>query len=177
MKQLVTTKVDVTAIVINLPVPQIIVSAFRTATPLVPERIVTGINCPSLNRPTVVNGPMPPYQPRQLRIRVRRDANIPTGATVDLVFEGRTTNAVGAPAISNTLITASAPMPPTGDLEFRLTDYTSIRTIQLPSTAPGQRPVTRYARIAYTVNGIETQVTVPVALLNSSLVYCEQERP
>jgi hypothetical protein len=177
MKQLVTTKVDVTAIVINLPVPQIIVSAFRTATTLVPERIVTSINCPSLNHPTVVNGPMPPYQPRQLRIRVRRDANIPTGATVDLVFEGRTTNAVGAPAISNTLITASAPMPPTGDLEFRLTDYTSIRTIQLPSTAPGQRPVTRYARIAYTVNGIETQVTVPVALLNSSLVYCEQERP
>jgi len=120
---------------------------------------------------------MPPYQPRQLRIRVRRDANIPTGATVDLNFEGRTTNAVGAPAIPNTLITASAPMPATGDLEFRLTNYTAIRTIQLPSTLPGQRPATRYARIAYTVNGIVSEVTVPVALLNSSLVYCEQERP
>jgi hypothetical protein len=177
MKQMVTTKVDVTAIVINLPVPQIIVSAFRTTTALVPERVVTSINCPSLNHPAVANGPMPPYQPRQLRIRIRRDANIPTGATVDLDFEGRTTNAVGAPAIPNTLITASAPMPATGDLEFRLTNYTAIREIQLPSTVPGQRPPTRYARIAYTVNGIVSEVTVPVALLNSSLVYCEQERP
>lgn len=177
MKQVVTTKVDVTAIVINLPVPQIIVSAFRTTTALVPERVVTSINCPSLNHPAVANGPMPPYQPRQLRIRIRRDANIPTGATVALDFEGRTTNAVGAPAIPDTRITASAPMPATGDLEFRLTDYTAIRTIQLPSTMPGQRPPTRYARIAYTVNGIVSEATVPVALLNSSLVYCEQERP
>lgn len=177
MKQVVTTKVDVTAIVINLPAPQVIVSAFRTTTALVPERVVTSINCPSLNHPAVANGPMPPYQPRQLRIRIRRDANIPTGATVDLNFEGRTTNAVGAPAIPNTLITASLPMPATGDLEFRLTNYTAIREIQLPSTVPGQRPPTRYARIAYTVNGIVSEVTVPVALLNSSLVYCEQERP
>jgi len=177
MKQVVTTKVDVTAIVINLPAPQIIVSAFRTATALVPERVVTSINCPSLNHPAVANGPMPPYQPRQLRIRIRRDTNIPTNATVDLVFEGRTTSAVGAPAIPGTRITASAPMPATGDLEFRLTDYTAIRTIQLPSTTAGQRPPTRYARIAYTVNGIVSEITVPVALLNSSLVYCEQERP
>lgn len=176
MTQVITTKVDVTAIVINLPVPQIIVSAFRTTTALVPERVVTSINCPSLNHPTVANGSMPPYLPRQLRIRIRRDTNIPTGATVDLDFEGRTTNVVGAPAIPSTRITASAPMPPTGDLEFRLTDYTAIRTIQLPATG-STRPPTRYARIAYTVNGIVSEVTVPVALLNSSLVYCEQERP
>ncbi|MHC8400870.1 hypothetical protein ACYZTX_15710 [Pseudomonas sp. MDT1-17] len=178
MKQLITTKVDVTAIVINLAVPQIIVSAFRTAAnTIVPERVVTSINCPSLNHPAVANGPMPPYQARNLRIRIRRDANIPTGATVDLVFEGRVTNAVGAPAIPNTRIEATATMPATGDLEFRLTNYTAIKEIQLPSPVPGQRPATRYARIAYTVNGIESQVTVPVALLNSSLVYCEQERP
>jgi hypothetical protein len=68
-------------------------------------------------------------------------------------------------------------MPATGDLEFRLTNYTAIRTIQLPSTVPGQRPATRYARIAYTVNGVVSETVVPVALLNSSLVYCEQERP
>ncbi|MGV8888063.1 MAG: hypothetical protein ACOH2P_08460 [Pseudomonas sp.] len=178
MKQLITTKVDVTAIVINLPAPQIIVSAFKTATStVVPERVVTSINCPSLNHPATANGPMPPYQARNLRIRIRRDANIPTGAMVDLVFEGRTTNAVGAPAIPNTRVTDSAPMPATGDLEFRLTNYTAIREIQLPSPGPGQRPATRYARIAYTVNGIESEFTVPVALLNSSLVYCEQERP
>lgn len=178
MKQLVSTKVDVTAIVINLPKPQIIVSAFRTATgTVVAERIVTSINCPSLNHPVVANGPLPPYQPRNLRIRIQRDANIPTGATVDLEFEGRVSNAVGAAPIPNTLITASKPMPATGVLEFTLTDYTKIREIQLPSTIPGQRPATRYARIAYKVNGIESQVTVAVALLNSSLVYCEQERP
>jgi hypothetical protein len=178
MKQLITTKVDVTAIVINLPAPQVVVSAFRTATgTLVPERVVTSINCPSLNHPVTTNGPMPPYQARNLRIRILRDANIPTGAMVDLEFEGRVSNAVGAAPIPNTLITASAPMPATGVLEFRLTDYTKIREIQLPSTVPGLRPATRYARIAYKVNGIESQVTVPVALLNSSLVYCEQERP
>lgn len=177
MKQVITTKVDVTAIVINLPAPQIIVSAFRTTTALVPERVVTSINCPSLNHPVVANGPMPPYQRRHVLIRILRDINIPTGVTVDLDFEGRTSNAVGAPAIPNTRITASAPMPATGNLEFRLTDYTAIRTIQLPSTTAGQRPATRYARIAYTVNGIVSEVTVPVALLNSSLVYCEQERP
>lgn len=178
MKQVVTTKVDVTAIVINLPGPQIIVSAFLTAAnQLAPERVVTSINCPSLNHPTVANGRMPPYQPRQLRIRIRRDTNIPSGATVDLDFEGRTTNAVGAPAIPNTHITASATMPATGDLEFRLTNYDAIKEIQLPSPGTGQRPATRYARIAYTVNGIVSEVTVPVALLNSSLVYCEQERP
>ncbi|MFS2096713.1 hypothetical protein ACCC96_27310 [Pseudomonas sp. Pseusp11] len=177
MRQLITTKVDVTAIVINLPAPQIIVSAFRTTSASVPERVVTSINCPSLNHPVVANGPMPPYQTRNLRIRILRDANIPTGATVDLEFEGRVSNAVGAAPIPNTLITASATMPATGVLEFRLTDYAKIREIQLPSTIPGQRPVTRYARIAYRVNGIESQVTVAVALLNSSLVYCEQERP
>jgi hypothetical protein len=177
MKQQTTTKVDVTAIVINLPVALIIVSSFQTATTVVPERVVTSINCPSLNHPTVANGAMPPYQPRQLRIRIRRDINIPTGAMVNLDFEGRTTNAVGAPAIAGTQITASLPMPATGDLEFRLTNYTAIRTIQLPSTVPGQRPATRYARIAYTVNGVVSETVVPVALLNSSLVYCEQERP
>ena len=178
MKQQITTKVDVTAIVINLPAPQIVVSAFRTATgTLVPERVVTSINCPSLNHPVVANGPMPPYQARNLLIRILRDTNIPTGATVDLEFEGRVSNAVGAAPIPNTRITASAPMPATGVLEFRLTGYEKIREIQSPSTTPGQRPATRYARIAYKVNGIESQVTVPVALLNSSLVYCEQERP
>ena len=51
------------------------------------------------------------------------------------------------------------------------------RTIQLPSPGPGQRPATRFARIAYTVNGITSEGTFPVALLNSSLVYCEQNRP
>jgi hypothetical protein len=178
MKQLVSTKVDVTAIVINLPEPQIIVSAFKKATgTIVAERIVTSINCPSFNHPVVANGPLPPYQPRNLRIRIRRDTNIPTGATVYLEFEGRVSNAVGAAPISNTLITASKPMPATGDLEFTLTDYTKIREIQSPSTIPGQRPATRYARIAYKVNGIESQDTVAVALLNSALVYCEQERP
>ncbi|MFJ2280306.1 hypothetical protein ACIOUG_04125 [Pseudomonas sp. NPDC087803] len=178
MKQLVTTKVNVTAIVINLPAPQIVVSAFRGPTgTLVPERITTTINCPSFNHPSVVNGPMPPYLPRQLRIRVRRDANIPTGAVVNLEFEGRTTNAVGAPAIPNTRITRSAPMPATGDLEFRLTEYSpQIRAIQLPSPNGSTRPAGRFARIAYTVNGVTAEATVPVQLLNASLVYCDEER-
>lgn len=178
MQQQITTKVDVTAIVIDLPAPQVIKSAYRTSTgALVAEEIRTSINCPSLNHPEVVDGPMPPYQPRNLRIRIPRDPNIPTGATVDLEFEGRETNAANAAPIPNTKITASAQMPATGDLEFRLTDYDKIREIQLPSTVPGTRPATRYARIAYTVNGIESEVTLGVALLNSSLVYCEEERP
>ncbi|WP_259698461.1 hypothetical protein [Pseudomonas brassicacearum] len=177
MKQVITTKVDVTAKVINLPLPQIIVSAFRTATTLLPERVVTSINCPSLNHPTVANGPMPPYLPRQLRIRIRRDINIPTGATVSLNFEGRTTNTVGGTPIPGTLITETATMPATGDLEIRLMNYAAIRTIQSPSPGTGQRPVTRYARIAYTVNGVVSETIVAVALLNSSLVYCEEERP
>ncbi|WP_457970185.1 hypothetical protein M1D68_10065 [Pseudomonas sp. R4-84] len=179
MTQTPTTKVDVTAIVINLPAPQIVVSAFTNpgTGSLVPERIVTSINCPSLDHPVVANGPKPPYQPRQLRIRIRRDTNIPTGTPVDLVFEGRENNVPGAPAIPNTRIELSSAMPATGDLEFRLTDYEKIKTIQLPSPAAGQRPPTRYAHIAYTANGIEAAVTVPVALLNSSLVYCEVERP
>jgi len=178
MTQTPTTKIDVTAIVIDLPVPQIVMSAFTGATgSLVPERIATSINCPSLDHPVVANGPKPPHQPRQLRIRVRRDANIPTGTTVDLVFEGRATNAPGGAVIPNTRIEASAQMPATGDLEFRLTDYAKIKEIQLPSTVAGQRPPTRYARIAYTANGVDAAVIVPVALLNSSLVYCEQERP
>ncbi|HEX4550529.1 hypothetical protein [Pseudomonas sp.] len=179
MKQLAPTNVNVTAIVINLPAPQIVVSAFRGPTgTLVPERVTTTINCPSFNHPSVANGPMPPYLPRQLRIRVRRDANIPTGAVVNLDFEGRTTNAVGAPAIPGTHLTRSAPMPPTGDLEFRLTEYApQIRTIQLPSPNGTTRPTGRYARIAYTVNGVTAEVTVAVQLLNASLVYCEEERP
>lgn len=178
MKQTPTTKVDVTAIVINLPAPQVVVSAYTAASgSSVPERIVSMINCPSLNHPVVPDGPMPPYMPRNLRIRIRRDPNIPSGATVALVFEGRETNAVGAPVIPNTRITDSAPMPPTGDLEFRLNDYAKIREIQLPSPGAGQRPPARYARIAYTVNGIESAATIGVSLLNSSLVYCEQERP
>jgi hypothetical protein len=177
MKQQVTTKVDVTAIVIDLPAPQIVISAFRSSTgALVPERIANLINCPSLNHPQVADGPMPPYAPRNLRIRIRRDANIPTGATVDLEFEGRVTNTPGGVVIPNTLITASAPMPATGDLEFRLTDYAKIREIQLPKNGT-QRPAVRYARIAYTVNGIESEVIVGVQLLNSSLVYCDEERP
>jgi hypothetical protein len=178
MKQKIPTDVQVTAIVINVPAPQLIVSAFRAASgTVVPERIITSINCPSLNHPVTVNGPMPPYQPRNLRIRIIRDANIPTGATVDLTFVGRTTNTPAGTDIPNTTITDSAPMPPTGDLEFRLTDYEAIKTIQLPSTAPGTRPATRYARIAYTVNGITSETIVPVALLNTSLVYCDIERP
>jgi hypothetical protein len=164
--------------VINLPAPQIIVSAFRTATgTLVPERVATSINCPSMDHPTVANGPMPPYAARSLRIRILRDPNIPTGAIVNLEFEGRVTNTAGGAAIPGTQITDSRPMPATGVLEFNLTDYTAIRTIQLPSPGPGQRPATRFARIAYTVNGITSEVIVPVALLNSSLVYCEQNRP
>ena len=178
MKQQVPTRVNVTAIVINLPAPQIVASAFRGATgTLIPERVITSINCPSLNHPSVVNGAMPPYLPRQLRIRVRRDANIPTGAVVNLDFEGRTTNAVGAPAIPATHITRSAPMPPTGDLEFRLTEYSlQIRAIQLPSPDGVTRPAARFARIAYTVNGVTAEVTVAVQLLNASLVYCDEER-
>jgi hypothetical protein len=176
MIQTPTTKVDVTAIIINLPVPQVIISAFQAPTGnVVPERIAASINCPSLDHPVVVNGPKPPYMARQLRIRIRRDTNIPTGATVNLEFEGRVTNQAGGEAIPGTLIMDSKLMPASGDLEFRLTDYEKIRTIQLPST--GQRPPTRYARIAYTVNGIPAEVIIPVALLNSSLVYCEEERP
>ncbi|MXR30800.1 hypothetical protein [Pseudomonas sp. PICF6] len=178
MKQTPTTKVDVTAIVINLPAPQVVVSAYRGANgSVVPERIETLINCPSLNHPAVPDGPMPPYMPRNLRIRIRRDPNIPSGATVALVFEGRETDAVGAPAIPNTRITDSAVMPPTGDLDFRLDDYAKIREIQLPSPGAGVRPPFRYAHIAYTVNGIESAATLRVSLLNSSLVYCEVERP
>jgi hypothetical protein len=177
MKQQVTTKVDVTAIVIDLPAPQIVISSFRSPTgTTVPERIATLINCPSLNHPQVADGPMPPYAPRYLRIRIRRDANIPNGATVDLEFEGRVTNTPGGAAIPNTLITESAPMPATGDLEFRLTDYAKIREIQLPKNGT-QRPPVRYARIAYTVNGIESETIATVQLLNSSLVYCDEERP
>lgn len=178
MTQTPVTPVNVTAVVIDLPAPQIIVSAFRTATgTLVPERVATSINCPSMDHPTVANGPMPPYAARSLRIRILRDPNIPTGAIVNLEFEGRVTNTVGGAAIPGTQITDSRPMPATGVLEFNLTDYTAIRTIQLPSPGPGQRPATRFARIAYTVNGITSEVIVPVALLNSSLVYCEQNRP
>jgi hypothetical protein len=179
MKQAVETNVDVTAIVINLPVPQIIVSGFGTT----PERVATVINCPSLNHPAVVGGPMPPYARRALRIRVRRDTNILPGATVNLRFEGQTANTVGAPVIPGTLIEESLPMPATGDLEFRLTNYAAMREIQLPPVPPvppatrPTRPVTRYARIAYTVNGTESSVIVPVGLINSSLVYCEIERP
>jgi hypothetical protein len=178
MIQTPPTKIDVTAIVIDLPVPQIVISAFKGPTGnLVPERIVTSINCPSLDHPAVVDGPKPPYLPRQLRIRIRRDTNIPTGTTVNLEFEGRVNNLPGGAAIPGTQITMTGTMPATGNLEFRLTDYEKIRTIQLPSTVAGQRPPTRYARIAYTAGGIPAEVTVPVALLNSSLVYCEQERP
>ena len=178
MTQIPVTPVNVTAIVINLPAPQIIVSGFRTATGTqMPERVVTSINCPSLDHPSVPNGPMPPYAARSLRVRVLRDLNIPTGAQVVLEVEGRVTNTVGGAAIPGTQITETRPMPATGVLEFFLTNYTAIRTIQLPSPGPGQRPATRYARIAYTVNGITSEVIVPVALLNSSLVYCEQNRP
>jgi hypothetical protein len=119
---------------------------------------------------------MPPYQTRRLRIRIRPDSNIPAGATVNLEFEGRTSNAVGAPAIPGTLITRSGSMPASGNLEFFLTEYDQIKIIQLPPVG-NSRPATRYARIAYTVNGVTAETTVPVALLNSSLVYCEIERP
>ena len=172
MKQAIDTNVDVTAIVINLPAPQMIGSVFEA-----PDRVATVLNCPSLNHQLTV-GPPATYLPRALRIRVRRDTNIPTGAMVNLRFEGQTTNTVGAPVIPNTLIEASLPMPATGDLEFRLTNYAAIRTIQLPPTgSPPARPATRYARIAYTVNGTESSVIVPVALINASYVYCEVERP
>lgn len=178
MTQTPVTPVNVTAIVINLPPPQIIVSAFRTPTgTLIPERAVTAINCPSLDHPSAPNGPMPPYAVRGLRIRILRDPNIPAGATVNLEFEGRVTNTVGGAAIPGTRITDTGTMPQTGVLEFNLTNYNAIRTIQLPSPVPGQRPATRFARIAYTVNGITSEVIYPVALLNSSLVYCEQNRP
>ncbi|WP_095187221.1 hypothetical protein [Pseudomonas sp. Irchel 3E19] len=177
MMQRTPTDVQVTAIVINVPAPQIIVSAFLSpGGAIVPERVVTSINCPSLNHPVAVNGPMPPYRPRNLRVRILRDANIPTGAMVELTFVGRTTNTPAGTDIPNTTITDSAPMPATGNLEFRLDNYEAIKTIQLPSTVPNTRPTTRYARIAYTVNGLTSELIVPVALLNSSLVYCDDER-
>lgn len=177
MKQMTPTDVQVTAIVINLPVPQLVISSYRTSTgSTIAERIAASINCPSFNHPVVANGPMPPYQTRRLRIRIRPDSNIPAGATVNLEFEGRTSNAVGAPAIPGTLITRSGPMPASGNLEFFLTEYDQIKIIQLPPVG-GRRPAIRYARIAYTVNGVTAETTVPVALLNSSLVYCEIERP
>jgi hypothetical protein len=177
MSQMPPTDVQVTAIVINLPVPQLVISSYRTSTgSTIAERIATSINCPSFNHPVVANGPMPPYQTRRLRIRIRPDSNIPAGATVNLEFEGRTSNAVGAPAIPGTLITRSGPMPASGNLEFFLTEYDQIKIIQLPPVG-NSRPATRYARIAYTVNGVTAESTVPVALLNSSLVYCEIERP
>lgn len=177
MSQVPPTDVQVTAIVINLPMPQLVISGYKTPTgSTIAERIATSINCPSLNHPVVPNGPMPPYQTRRLRIRIRPDSNIPAGATVNLVFEGRTTNAVDAPVIPGTLITRSGPMPASGNLEFFLTEYDTIKIIQLPPVGTS-RPATRYARIAYTVNGATAVTTVPVALLNSSLVYCEEERP
>ncbi|EJN25925.1 hypothetical protein PMI36_01544 [Pseudomonas sp. GM79] len=177
MSQKIPTDVHVTAIVINLPVPQLVISSYRAPTgSTIAERIATSINCPSFNHPVVANGPMPPYQTRRLRIRIRPDSNIPAGATVNLEFEGRTSNAVGAPAIPGTLITRSGPMPASGNLEFFLTEYEQIKIIQLPPVG-NSRPATRYARIAYTVNGVTAETTVPVALLNSSLVYCEIERP
>ncbi|MDD0971197.1 MULTISPECIES: hypothetical protein [Pseudomonas] len=178
MTQTPVTPVNVTAIVINLPAPKIVVSAFRTPTgAVVPERFVTSVNCPSLDHPAVANGPMPPYEAtRRLRIRVERDANIPTGATVAFKFEGRTTNGAGGTVIGGTLVTASKPMPATGPLEFDV-PYANVRPIQLPSPGPGQRPATQYAYIEYVVNGITASVIVAVALLNSSLVYCEQNRP
>jgi hypothetical protein len=177
MSQMPPTDIQVTAIVINLPVPQLVISGYRTPTgSTIAERIATSINCPSFNHPVVANGPMPPYQTRRLRIRIRPDSNIPAGATVNLEFEGRTSNAVGAPAIPGTLITRSGSMPASGNLEFFLTEYDQIKIIQLPPVG-NSRPATRYARIAYTVNGVTAETTVPVALLNSSLVYCEIERP
>lgn len=177
MSQTPPTDVQVTAIVINLPVPQLVISGYRTPTgSTIAERIATSINCPSFNHPVVANGPMPPFQTRRLRIRIRPDANIPAGATVDLDFEGRVSNAVGAAAIPGTQITRTGTMPTSGNLEFFLTEYNQIRLIQLPPTGT-TRPATRYARIAYTVNGVTAETTVPVALLNSSLVYCEVERP
>lgn len=182
MRQTPVTNVDVTAIVINLPAPQVIVSSFQLIIPgsapvVVPERITTLINCPSLDHPTVPNGPIPPYQTRRLRVRVRRDINIPTGAAVVLTFEGRTTDAQPGTPIPNTLITMTQNMPATGDLDFFLTDYSRIREIQSPAAGtPPQRPANRFARIEYMVNGVSAVTTVPVSLLNASLVYCETER-
>jgi|GEM_PF-2169586 len=178
MTQTPVTRVNVTAIVINLPAPKIVVSAFRTPTgAVVPESFLMSVNCPCLDHPAVANGPMPPYEAtRRLRIRVERDANIPTGATVALKFEGRTTNGAGGTVIPNTPFTDSKLMPATGPLEFDV-PYTNVRPIQLPSPGPGQRPATQYAYIEYGVNGITASVIVPVALLNSSLVYCDQNRP
>ncbi|MEB0045272.1 MULTISPECIES: hypothetical protein [unclassified Pseudomonas] len=183
MRQTPDTNVNVTAIVINLPVPQVIVSAYMLVVPgqtpiLVPERIATLVNCPSLNHPAVVGGAAPPYLPRRLRIRIRRDINIPTGTPVTVAFEGRTTDTLTGALITGTEMTVTQNMPATGDLEVFLTDYPRIRLIQLPPTGiPPQRPANRFARIAYTANGVTAVVTLTVSLLNSSLVYCEQERP
>lgn len=178
MTQTPVTPVNVTAVVINLPAPKIVVSAFRTATgTVVPERLATSVNCPSLDHPAVANGPMPPYEAtRRLRIRVERDVNIPAGATVAFKFEGRTTNGAGGTVIGGTSVTDSKPMPATGPLEFDV-PYANVRPIQLPSPGPGQRPATQYAYLEYAVNGVTASVIVPVALLNPSLVYCEQNRP
>lgn len=176
MTQTPVTPVDVTAVVINLPAPKLVVSAFITVTGTpVPERFVTAINCPSQDHPAVANGPMPPYGPRRLRVRVERDVNIPSGATVALKFEGRTTNGAGGTVIPNTLFTDSKPMPATGALEFEV-PYANIRPIQLPSPGPGQRPATQFAYVEYVVNGITASVIVEVVILNSALVYCEANR-
>lgn len=183
MRQTPLTDVQVTAVVINLPAPQIVSSARVLTLPdlapiLIPETISTLVNCPSLDHPPVVGGSVPPYLPRRLRIRVRRDPNIPTGTPVTLTFVGRTTNDATGTDIPGTSITPPAQnMPATGDLEFWLTEYQAIRTIQSPVTTPGVRPPIRYARIAYTALGVEAVITVTVSLLNGSLVYCEQERP
>src|SRR3546814_17870057 len=71
MKQTPTTKVDVTAIVINLPAPQVVVSAYPAPATgsFIQERIATVIHCPSLNHPVVPDGPMDPYKLLTLRIR------------------------------------------------------------------------------------------------------------
>jgi hypothetical protein len=183
MRQTPFTDVNVTAVIINLPVPQVIVSAYLLNIPgqapiFVPERIATLVNCPSLDHPTVPGGSAPPYLARRLRIRVRRDPNIPSGTPVTVTFEGRTTDTAAGTLIPGTEMTATANMPTTGDLEVFLTDYSRIRLIQLPpSGTPPQRPANRYARIAYTARGITAVVTMSVSLLNASLVYCEQERP
>lgn len=184
MRQSPVTPVNVTAIVINLPQPQIILSAHVLTVPgqqpiLIPERnSTTLLNCPALDHPPVAGGPVPPYLTRRLRVRVRRDVNIPTGTMVSMRFVGRTTNDDTATDIAGTVITPTAlPMPPTGDLEFWLTDYAAIKLIQLPVTTPGVRPPIRYARISYTANGVQAVTTVIVSLLNTSLVLCDVERP
>jgi hypothetical protein len=184
MRQEVDTDVNVTAIIINLPAPQLINSGYIINIPGQPPQVVperddrTIINCTILNHPSAPLGTMPPYRARGLRVRVRSSVDIPPGTPVTLRFEGRR-EAPDGPLIPGTEIAPAAlPMPATGNLDFWLDDYARLKACQFPAGSPPVRPdPPNYARISYTAGGIEAVATFAVQLLNGSLVYCEVERP